>query len=87
MPGGLRPPVEVIGSWTINYVNPVHGGQYVVITTAVLLGLSYLVVILRLWARFRIAKSAGVDDALIVVNMVLAVIFCSCTELTIIRSH
>jgi hypothetical protein len=70
MPGGLRPPVEVIASWKINYINPETGGRYVVITTAVMLGLAYLAVVMRLWARFRLAKSAGIDDALIIFNMV-----------------
>jgi hypothetical protein len=70
MPGGLRPPVEVIASWKFNYVNPELGGRYVVITTAVMLAFTYLVVAMRLWARFRLAKSAGVDDALIVAGMV-----------------
>lgn len=87
MPGGLRPPIEVIAHWNINYVNPEHGGRYVVITTAVMLGLTYLVVVMRLWARFRLAKSAGVDDALIVVGMVLLSLACVCTELTVVRSH
>lgn len=71
MPGGLRPPLEVIASWKFNYIDPVRGGGYVVITTVVLLGLTYLVVALRLWARFRLAKSAGMDDALIVAGMVI----------------
>jgi hypothetical protein len=79
MPGGLRPPIEVIAHWKFNYVNPEHGGRYVVITTAVMLGLTYLIVVMRLWARFRLAKSAGVDDALIVVGMVLLSFAYICT--------
>lgn len=70
MPGGLRPPIEVIASWKFNYVNPEHSGRYVVIATSVMLGLTFLVVVLRLWARFRLAQSAGIDDGLIIFNMV-----------------
>lgn len=71
MAGGLRPPISVIAEWKFNYVDPPRGGRYVVIATAVLLGLTYFVVALRLWARFRLAKSAGIDDALIVAGMVI----------------
>ncbi|KAE9970252.1 hypothetical protein EG327_010349 [Venturia inaequalis] len=71
MPGGLRrPPPELTSSWNFNYVDPPRGGRYVVIATAVLLTLTYCVVALRLWARFRYAKSAGIDDALILATMI-----------------
>lgn len=65
------PPIDVLASWKFEYVDVPRGGRYVVITTAVLLTLTYLVVALRLWARFRLAKSAGVDDALIIFGMVI----------------
>jgi hypothetical protein len=70
MPGGLRPPVELIASWPINYTEYPTGGSYVVIVSVVMLGLVYLVVFLRLWARFRLSNNGGVDDALIIFNMV-----------------
>jgi hypothetical protein len=72
MPGGLRPPLEVIGSWTINYVNPPTSGGGIIVMTSILLGVAYLVVGMRLWARFRLVKSAGIDDGIIIFNMVLA---------------
>jgi hypothetical protein len=71
MPGGLFPPIEVIGSWDINYVNFPTSGTDVIIITAVLTGITYLVVGMRLWARFRLANNGGVDDVLIIFNMVL----------------
>lgn len=87
MPGGLRPPIEVIATWKFNFVNPEHCGRYVIVTTAVMLGLTYLVVALRLWARFRLAKSAGVDDALIVAGMVETFSHCRWTRLIVARSR
>ncbi|TID23700.1 hypothetical protein E2P81_ATG03270 [Venturia nashicola] len=80
MPGGLFAPDEVLASWNFNFVDPPRGGRHVVITTAVLLSLTYCVVALRLWARLRLAKSAGIDDALIIAGMIpltlLAVAVC-----------
>jgi hypothetical protein len=70
MPGGLHPPLSVILSWKPNYVDPVTRGPGMIVLVAVLLSLTYVVVALRLWARFRMAKNAGVDDALIIFNMV-----------------
>lgn len=40
------------------------------ILICVLLALTYVVVGLRLWARLRIAKNPGIDDALIAFNMI-----------------
>jgi hypothetical protein len=70
MPGGLHPPTSVIMTWKPNYVNPETRGAYIVPIVIVLLVLGYIVVGLRLWARFRISKSPGIDDALIIFNMV-----------------
>jgi hypothetical protein len=70
MPGGLYPPTEVIDSWNLNYVNPPTSGMHVIIITAAMTGVTYLVVGMRFWARFRLAKNAGIDDALIMINMV-----------------
>ncbi|TLD37770.1 hypothetical protein E2P81_ATG03445 [Venturia nashicola] len=80
MPGGLHPPISVIATWTPNYVNPETRGWGIVVLVAVLLALTYVVVLLRLLARFVLAKNAGIDDALIIFNMVpltgLAVSLC-----------
>ena len=72
MPGGLHPPIEVILSWAtkIDYINPPSHGYTIVILTSVLLGCTYIVVGMRLWARLVVAKSGGIDDALIIFNMV-----------------
>jgi hypothetical protein len=70
MPGGLHPPVEVIASWPFDYENFPTSGFYIVILVSVLLGLSYLVVFMRLISRLYIQKNFGIDDGLIIFNMV-----------------
>jgi hypothetical protein len=70
MPGGIHPPFSVILSWKPNYVNPENRGWGVVILVSVLLILTYIVVCMRIWARFRLLKNSGIDDALIIFNMV-----------------
>jgi hypothetical protein len=70
MPGGLHPPIDVIETWKFNYVDPETGGFYIVILVGVLLGLSYLAVFMRLVARLYLQKNFGIDDGLIVFNMV-----------------
>src|SRR5689334_6960898 len=70
MPGGLHPPIDVIFSWTPNYIDPPNRGWGMVILVAGLLTFAYVVVAMRLWARFVLAKNAGLDDALIMFNMV-----------------
>jgi hypothetical protein len=67
---GIHPPISVVLTWKPNYVNPELRGDWIGPLTLGLLGLSYIVVGLRLWTRFRISKSPGIDDALIVFNMV-----------------
>jgi hypothetical protein len=70
MPGGIHPPIEVIETWHFNYVNPKTSGFYIVVIVGVLLGLSYLAVTLRLVSRLYFQKNFGIDDGLIVFNMV-----------------
>ena len=70
MAGGLHPPISVILTWSPNYIDPERRNWLVVILATVLLVLCYIVVSLRIWARFFIAKNAGIDDALIIFNMV-----------------
>jgi hypothetical protein len=73
MPGGLHPPPSVILSWVPDYVDPPTRGWAIVILVVILLFFTYLVVGLRLWARFGIAKNSGIDDVLIIFNMVLKI--------------
>jgi hypothetical protein len=72
MPGGLHPPIAVILSWAtkVNYIDPPTRGWSIVILVTVLLTCTYIVVGMRLWARLVVAKSGGIDDALIIFNMV-----------------
>ena len=66
----LHPPLSVVATWQPNFINPETGGTDVIVVVAVLLALGYIVVAMRLWARFVMAKNAGIDDALILFNMV-----------------
>lgn len=70
MPGGVHPPLSVIESWHPNYINPPTHGQGIVIMEAVLLSVCYVVVALRVYGRMFQSKNFGIDDALILFNMV-----------------
>jgi hypothetical protein len=75
MPGGLHPPLSVISSWRPNYTHPETRGWGIVVLVSVLLALCYVVVFMRIWARLRLAKNSGLDDALIVFNLVSSPFF------------
>ncbi|KAF1816740.1 hypothetical protein P152DRAFT_135994 [Eremomyces bilateralis CBS 781.70] len=71
MPGGVHPPISVAKSWPQpNYINPETRGWGLVILVVVLYFVTFLIFTARLWARLKIAKNAGLDDALISVAMV-----------------
>ena len=67
---GLHPPLSVVATWKPNFIDPEIGGRGVIAVVAVLLAICYAIVAMRLWARFYVAKNAGIDDALIIFNMV-----------------
>jgi hypothetical protein len=69
----LHPPLSVIATWPFNFTNPPETRGWGTIALFILLIVSaYLVVALRIWARLRVSKNSGIDDALIVFNMVRA---------------
>ena len=70
MPGGVNPPMEVLLTWKPNYINPKTRGNGVVVMEGVLLGVSYIIVALRVYTRAIQARNFGIDDALIVFNLV-----------------
>lgn len=71
MGGGVDPPMEVVFSWPKpNYINPETRGNAVVILEGVLLALCYIIVALRVYTRAIQARNFGIDDALIVFNLV-----------------
>lgn len=70
MPGGLHAPISVLLTWRPNYVNPEIRDMKFLCFVAALLSFTYFVVALRLWARFKLANNAGVDDLLIMFNLV-----------------
>ncbi|KAF2762959.1 hypothetical protein EJ05DRAFT_21782 [Pseudovirgaria hyperparasitica] len=71
MSGGLHPPLSVIASWPKpNHLNPELRGWLVPAVNIVLFSLALTVASLRLFARFFILRSAGIDDYLIALNLV-----------------
>ncbi|TID20697.1 ATP-dependent bile acid permease [Venturia nashicola] len=76
-----HPPLSVIATWPFNFTNPPETrGWGIIFLFVLLLVLSYIVVSLRIWARLRKSKNPGIDDALIVFNMIpltgLAIALC-----------
>lgn len=70
MPGGLHAPISVLLTWRPNYVNPEMRDMKFLCFVAALLSTTYFVVGLRLWARFKLANNPGLDDLLIMFNLV-----------------
>ena len=63
MPGGFLPPPAVIQSWpTPNYTDPVTRGYSLVACLAIFLFLALLALAARIWARFVLLRSPGLDD-------------------------
>jgi hypothetical protein len=57
--GGLSPPESVVTTWQPNYINLETRGSDVIIVESVLLALCYVVVGLRMWARFHQSRNFG----------------------------
>jgi hypothetical protein len=71
MPGGPRPPLEVIVSWPpANLVNPETRGTVTSLIAGVLSPFTFFIVFARLWVRFRLQRNAGWDDWLMVAALV-----------------
>jgi hypothetical protein len=69
--GGLHPPPEVLLSWpTPNTVNPDNRGWGGSIVIIVVLAITTIVYVARIWARLAIGKNFGLDDTLITVAMI-----------------
>ncbi|KAJ8116664.1 hypothetical protein OPT61_g1959 [Boeremia exigua] len=63
--GGLHPPAEVMRSWPKpNYVNPEDRGWVSSIVVLIVLGITFLVYVARMWARLGLGKNAGLDDTI-----------------------
>ncbi|CUS11174.1 unnamed protein product [Tuber aestivum] len=61
-----NPPPEVYLSWPApNYVDPETRGPMLIVVPAVLVVISFLIVVLRLYTRFVLIRSPGPDDWLI----------------------
>ena len=70
MPGGIHPPLGVITSWPApNHINPETHGPGLLVICCVFGPLAFLTVGARLYARFFLQKSGGLDDWLIAVAL------------------
>jgi hypothetical protein len=68
--GGVHAPPEVLLSWPRpNYINPETRGWEASIVLLIIVGITFLIFVARIWARLVIAKSAGLDDVLISIAM------------------
>ena len=74
--GGLHPPPEVVAEFLAkaNYVDPETRGEEIAIMEIVLLVACFVVVALRVYARAFQSKSFGIDDVLIIFNLVSSVL-------------
>lgn len=72
MAGGLHPPPELLAEWAAkaNYVNPDTRGNGIPAMEMILLAICIVVVALRIYTRTFVTKSFGIDDALIIFNLV-----------------
>lgn len=67
----LLPPAEVLATWpTPNYVDPVTRGPAVNIVNIILISIAFVVTVLRLYTRFKITCTPGLDDFFIVIAFV-----------------
>ena len=68
MPGGIHPPLEVMATWpTPNYVDPQTRSKTVLIFACVLGPLSLGLLLVRLWVRVHLQRTAGWDDWLMLI--------------------
>ena len=71
MPGGIKPPLEVILSWPKpNYTNPETRPKTVLITACIFGPFTLLLILIRLWIRLRVQRNAGWDDWLMLAALV-----------------
>ncbi|KAE8354306.1 hypothetical protein BDV28DRAFT_87856 [Aspergillus coremiiformis] len=70
-------PASVVATWPApNFVDPPTRGNSVLIVTIVFATLAFLVTCLRLYTRFKITCSPGIDDLLIVVALAFTIAMC-----------
>jgi hypothetical protein len=68
--GGVNPPPEVLLSWpNPNFVDPEKRGWEAPIVLIVMLAITTVIYLARLWARLIVAKNFGLDDILMSVAM------------------
>lgn len=69
--GGLHPPTDILLKWPKpNYINPEDRGWDSTIVLLVVLGITFLVYIARMWARLSLGKNAGWYDTLMSIAII-----------------
>ncbi|XP_014556395.1 hypothetical protein COCVIDRAFT_99992 [Bipolaris victoriae FI3] len=69
--GGIHVPPEVIASWpTPNYISPEERTWGAPAALSILLVVTLLVYVARMWARLTMTKNAGADDAVVSISMI-----------------
>lgn len=69
--GGIHVPPEVIASWpTPNYISPEERTWGAPVALSILLAVTLLVYVARMWARLTMTKNAGADDAVVSISMI-----------------
>lgn len=68
--GGLHPPPDVILNWPPpNRINPEERGWEGPIALIIILVITVIVFIARIWARLMVSKNAGMDDLVMGISM------------------
>ncbi|KAF1914747.1 hypothetical protein BDU57DRAFT_453234 [Ampelomyces quisqualis] len=68
--GGLHPPPDILQSWPLpNFKNPDERGWEAPTVLIIVMGLTFLIYIARMWARLALTKNAGLDDILMSLAM------------------
>ncbi|CAI6293356.1 unnamed protein product [Periconia digitata] len=85
MPGGPRPPLDVVASWPApNYINPEGRGPVTSRLAYALSPITFFLVFGRLWVRFYVQRNSGVDDWLMIAALVIFLLhFAWLPELTV----
>lgn len=69
--GGIHVPPEVIASWPApNYISPETRTSGAPVALSIVLVVTLLVYVARMWARLIMTKNAGVDDVLTSISMI-----------------
>ena len=80
------PPVDVLLGWpTPNYIDPETRGPALLIVNSILIAITILVVIARLYTRIVIKRWFGIDDVFILIALLFTCGLCAVVLLANLR--